>query len=114
MVREALRVGIVTVGVAAVWPAALAWAPTSPAPASVLADAARVEPTATPHPAVPRDLASLWLVPDARPVPPLLLKHFTRGIELVEAESFDEARPLLARRPSPRRRSPTTRATTRR
>ena len=40
--------------------------------------------------------ASLWLVPDARPVPPLLLKNFTRGIELVEAESFDEARPLLA------------------
>ena len=96
MVRQALRVGIVTVGVAAVWPAALAWAPTSPAPATVLADAARVEPTATAHPAVPRDLASLWLVPDARPVPPLLLKNFTRGIELVEAESFDEARPLLA------------------
>ncbi len=96
MVRQALRVGIVTVGVAAVWPAALAWAPTGPAPATVLADAARVEPTPTAHPAVPRDLASLWLVPDARPVPPLLLKNFTRGIELVEAESFDEARPLLA------------------
>jgi predicted Zn-dependent protease len=97
MVRQALRVGVVTVGVAAVWPAALAWAPTaSPAPAVVLADAARVEPTATVHPAVPRDLASLWLVPDARPVPPLLFKNFARGIELVEAESFDEARPLLS------------------
>ncbi len=97
MVRQALRVGVVTVGVAAVWPAALAWAPTaSPAPAVVLADAARVEPSATVHPAVPRDLATLWLVPDARPVPPLLFKNFARGIELVEAESFDEARPLLA------------------
>ncbi|MEO5823012.1 MAG: transglycosylase SLT domain-containing protein [Vicinamibacteraceae bacterium] len=97
MVKQALRVGMVTVGVAAVWPAALAWAPTAtPAPGIVLADAARVEPTATAHPPVPRDLASLWLVPDARPVPPLLLKNFTRGIELVEAESFDEARPLLA------------------
>jgi len=100
MVRQALRVGVVTVGVAAVWPAALAWAPTaSPAPAVVLADAARVEPTATVHPAVPRDLASLWLVPDARPVPPLLFKNFARGIELVEAESFDEARPLLSAPP---------------
>ena len=97
MVRQALRVGMVTVGVAAVWPTALAWAPTAtPAPAVVLADAARVEPTATAHPPVPRDLASLWLVPDARPVPPLLLKNFTRAIELVEAESLDEARPLLA------------------
>ena len=96
MVRHALRVGMVSVGVAAVWPAALAWAPTSPAPASVLADAARVEPSPTAHPPVPRDLASLWLVPDARPVPPLLLKNFSRGIELVEAESFDEARPLVA------------------
>ena len=47
MVRQALRVGMVTVGVAAVWPTALAWAPTAtPAPAIVLADAARVEPTA--------------------------------------------------------------------
>ena len=45
---------------------------------------------------MPRDLASLWLVPDARPVPPLLLKNFTRGIELIEADSLDEARPLLA------------------
>ena len=97
IVRQALRVGMVTVGVAAVWPTALAWAPTAtPAPAIVLADAARVEPTATAHPPVPRDLASLWLVPDARPVPPLLLKNFTRAIELVEAESLDEARPLLA------------------
>jgi soluble lytic murein transglycosylase len=97
MVRQALRVGLVTVGVAAVWPTALAWAPTAtPAPATVLADAARVEPSVTTHPPVPRDLASLWLVPDARPVPPLLLKNFTRGIELVEAESLDEARPLLA------------------
>jgi soluble lytic murein transglycosylase len=96
MVRQALRLGMVSVGVAAVWPAALAWAPTSPAPAIVLADAARVEPTPTAHPAVPRDLASLWLVPDTRPVPPQLLKNFSRGIELVEAESFVEARPLLA------------------
>ena len=97
MVRQALRVGMVTVAVAAAWPAALAWAPTAtPAPAVVLADAPRPEPRATAHPAVPRDLASLWLVPDGRPVPPLLLKNFTRGIELVEAESFDDARPLLA------------------
>src|SRR5688572_14783424 len=96
MVRQALRVGTVSVGLAAVWPAALAWAPTSPAPAIVLADEARVEPKPTAHPAVPRDLASLWLVPDARPVPPQLLKNFSRGIELVEAESFAEARPLLA------------------
>ena len=96
MVRQALRVGMVSVGVAAVWPAALAWAPTNPAPAIVLADGARVEPTATAHPAVPRDLGALWLVPDARPVPPQLLKNVTRAIELVEAESFDEARPLLA------------------
>ena len=97
IVRQALRVGMVTVGVAAVWPTALAWAPTAtPAPAVVLADAARVEPTATAHPPVPRDLGSLWLVPDARPVPPLLLKNFTRAIELVEAESLDEARPFLA------------------
>jgi len=95
-VRQALRVGMVTVAVAAVWPTALAWAPTATlAPATVLADAARVEPTATAHPRVPRDLASLWLVPDARPVPPLLLKNFTRAIELVEAGSLDEARPLL-------------------
>ena len=87
---------MVTVAVAAVWPTALAWAPTATlAPATVLADAARVEPTATAHPRVPRDLASLWLVPDARPVPPLLLKNFTRAIELVEAGSLDEARPLL-------------------
>jgi soluble lytic murein transglycosylase len=97
MVRQALRVGVVTVCAAAVWPTALAWAPTAtPAPGIVLADAGRVEPTATAHPPVPRDLASLWLVPDARPVPPQLLKNFTHGIELVEAESFDEARPLLA------------------
>jgi soluble lytic murein transglycosylase len=87
---------MVTVAVAAVWPTALAWAPTAtPAPATALADAARVEPTATAHPPVPRDLASLWLVPDARPVPPLLLKNFTRAIELIEADSLDEARPLL-------------------
>src|SRR5687767_175096 len=97
MVRQALRLGMVTVGVAAVWPAAFAWAPTAtPAPAIAVADAARLEPTPTAHPPVPRDLPSLWLVPDARPVPPQLLKNFTRGIELVEAESFDEARPLLA------------------
>ena len=97
IVRQALRVGMVTVAVAAVWPTALAWAPTAaPAPAVVLADAARVEPTATAHPPVPRDLGSLWLVPDGRPVPPLLLKNFTRAIELVEAESLDEARPFLA------------------
>ena len=30
-------------------------------------------------------------------MPPLLLKNFTRGIELVEAESFDEARPAARR-----------------
>ena len=81
--------------------------------AIVLADAARVEPTATAHPPVPRDLASLWLVPDARPVPPLLLKNFARAIELVEAESFDEARPALAAPAlAQARRSPTTPATT--
>jgi soluble lytic murein transglycosylase len=97
MVRKALRVGTIAVGVVAVWPAAFAWAPAgTPAPAILLADTGRVEPTPTVHPPVPRDLASLWLVPDARPVPPLLLKNFVRGIELVEAESFAEARPLLA------------------
>jgi soluble lytic murein transglycosylase len=97
MIRQALRVGVVTVFAVAVWPTALAWAPrTSPAPAMVLADAARPEPVATAHPPVPRDLESLWLVPDARPVPPLLLKTFARGIELIEAESFTQARPLVA------------------
>jgi soluble lytic murein transglycosylase len=97
MVRQALRIGTITLGVAAVWPAAFAWAPgAAPAPAIAIADAARVEPTPTAHPPVPRDLAALWLVPDARPVPPLLLKNFVRGVELIEAESFDEARPLVA------------------
>jgi soluble lytic murein transglycosylase len=97
MIRQALRVGVVTVSAVAVWPTALAWAPrTSPASATVLADAARPEPVATAHPPVPRNLDSLWLVPDARPVPPLLLKTFARGIELIEAESFDEARPMVS------------------
>jgi soluble lytic murein transglycosylase len=96
MVRQALRLGMITIGVAAVWPAAFAWAPGAPAPAIAIADAARVEPTPTAHPPVPRDLAALWLVPDARPVPPVLLKNFVRGVELIEAESFDEARPLVA------------------
>jgi soluble lytic murein transglycosylase len=96
MVRQAVRVGSVALLLAVVWPSALAWAPRAPDPGVLHADAGLVEPKATAHPPVPRDLASLWLVPDARPVPPLLLKNFTRAVELVEAESFDDARPSLA------------------
>ena len=96
MVRQALRVGSVAVMLAVVWPSALAWAPQAPESAVVHADAARVEPTPTAHPPVPRDLASLWLVPDGRPVPPALLKTFIHGVELIEGESFAAARPAVS------------------
>jgi soluble lytic murein transglycosylase len=98
MSRQALRVVVVAAAAVAVWPAALGWAPApaQPAPATVFADTARLEPTATAHPPVPGDLSALWLVPDARPVPPLLLKNFNRALELIADEAFAEARPLVA------------------
>jgi hypothetical protein len=82
MHRQALRVVVVTVTAVAVWPAALEWAqaPAQPAPAVVHADSPRLEPSPTAHPPLPRDLSALWLVPDARPVPPLLTKNFNRGL----------------------------------
>lgn len=97
MFRQAFRAGVATVTAVVLWPSAPGWTSKPLAPSPVLhADAARVEPVPTAHPPVPRDLASLWLVPDARPVPPLLLKNFARAIELVEAESLEAARPSLA------------------
>jgi len=97
MFRQAFRAGVVTVTAVVLWPSAPGWTSRALTPSPILhADAGLVEPVATAHPPVPRDLASLWLVPDARPVPPLLLKNFTHAIELVEAESLDAARPALA------------------
>jgi soluble lytic murein transglycosylase len=97
MSRQALRVVVVTVTLVAVWPAALRWAPPAqPAPGTLSADTARAEPTPTAHPPVPRDLSALWLVPDARPVPPRLLKNFARGLDLIAEEDFAAARPLVA------------------
>jgi soluble lytic murein transglycosylase len=97
MFRQAFRAGVVTMTAVVLWPSAPGWTSRTIAPSSILhADAAAGEPKPTAHPPVPRELAALWLVPDARPVPPLLLKNFARAIELVEAESLDAARPSLA------------------